>query len=195
MKKTAKIIGILIAAAFASVLLFGCGGNDDDDGKKGGNEPLLTSEFASYFLTLGDFGLTGADNTIHLKNKSAAPVGIEIQKIYVSKTKSLTDADTHLVWDFTAETPNVGAYWGFDAGTKADGKWTSGEVGAPEAGGETYITGFGSGAAYEYQAVYWIFIAKNLSNTVKGDDVTIEVGSGDPYTATVSGTFAELFTK
>ncbi|MDR3284912.1 MAG: hypothetical protein LBS97_07030 [Treponema sp.] len=197
MKKTAQIIGSLLSVLLAMVLVVGCGDGNDDE-KKEEDVTLLTSTFTPYYLSLGDFSLTGADNTIHLKNKADHVVGIEIEQIYVANSKSLTGAK--LVWDFTTETPNVNAYWGFDAGTKTGAKWTSGETAAPaDAGGETYITGFGSGAAFQafdgVDATYWVFVAKNLSDTVKGDEVTIEIGGGDPFAANVSKTFAELFIK
>jgi hypothetical protein len=192
MKKLLKLVGLAVMVT-SLFFVFGCGGDDDKKEDEKGNG-LLTSEFANYYLSLGDFDLDGASNTIHFKNKSDHVVGIEIQKIYVSTNKTTTDA--HLVWDFAADPAQVDAYWGFSAGTISGGKWSSGEVAvADPQPGETYITGFGSGAAYEQSAVYWIIVAKNLSDTVKGDDVTVELGGGEPYAAACSKTFAELFTK
>jgi hypothetical protein len=173
MKKTAQIFGVLLSLVMAMVVTVGCSTGDDDDdggdGKDKGGGGLLTSEFKAYYLNLGDFDLDKAINTFHFKNKTSGVVGFEIQKIFVSQTKSETGAT--VVYDFTgaadADAALKNAYWGFGAGTVGGDKWTSGEVAAADsASGETYITGFGSPAAYETSAVYCGFVAKNISDTV-----------------------------
>jgi hypothetical protein len=155
----------------------------------------LTGEWQTFYLNLAEYGLTGADNTIHFKNKSGHPVGIEIQKIFVSQSTS--GDNVTFVYDFAgaahADDANKGAYWGFGAGAVAAGAWSSGVIAAPAPGGETYSTGFGTPAAYETDAKYWGIVARNIYAEVTGDDLTIEIGGGDPFIATVALTFAELF--
>jgi hypothetical protein len=195
MRKAVKIFSALSVSLIAVAFMMGCsdGGAPEE---KGGHDPLLTSSFDTYYLKLADHDLDKAINTFHFKNKTDHVLGFEIQKIFVSTGK--TEDDAVVVYDFNGATDASGAlsnaYWGFEAGTVADNKWSSGEVAAADAtSGETYITGFASGAAYDNDAQYWGFVVKNLSDTVTGDEITIEAHNAEGIV--LAKTFAEFFAK
>ncbi len=180
-----------LAALTAALALFlGCdssGGTDDpaDDPVK----PELTGEFQTFYLNIAEADLGGLEG-FHLKNLSGAPVGIVVDRIFASPTKSEDGA----VDVFTFADPETGSkYWGFGAGTIAEGTWSSGEVAAPVAPEtETYITGFATPEFTKSGIVYVGIVAKNLSATMTGDEVTLVPIITDPVTEKQK-TFAEFF--
>lgn len=167
MKKTSKLIGAALSALVAIALVISCSQASDpkDD------DPVtvsLTDEFQTYWLNISDADLAGLEG-FHLKNLSDASAGIIIDRIVATDTKSLTDAN--LVDVYTFSDPETGTnYWGFGAGTIADGVWSSGEIAAPQAPDvEVYSTGFATGAFSTHS--YVGIVAKNLSTTVSGNKV------------------------
>ena len=103
-----------------------------------------------------------------------------IDKIFASDTTSEEGA----VAVFNFDDPETGSkYWGFDAGTKADGLWSSGEIDAatePEGSPERYITGF---ATSEFSSHLYVgMVVKNFSDEAKGDDISLIPIIGDPLT-------------
>ena len=179
MKKTGlfKVAGaaIFLAAVFGFV---SCNNAPKGEGDAEDSYVEMTSEFQTYYLNIADADLGGLEG-FHLKNLNTdKKVGVIIDKIFACDTMSEDGA----VAVFNFDNPETGSnYWGFDAGTIADGVWSSGEVAAaPEATGETYITGF---ASPEFDAKLYVgIVAKNLSDSVKGDDISLIPIIGDPLT-------------
>jgi hypothetical protein len=148
----------------------------------------LTGTYQTYWLNIAEADLGGLEG-FHLKNLSSEPVGIVIDRIVAADSKSLDGA----LDVFTFSDPETGTkYWGFSAGTISNGEWSSGEVPAPVAPEvETYITGFATSLFVDH--TYVGIVAKNLSDTVKGDKVAfIPIISGNPDT-TKAKNFEDLF--
>lgn len=205
MKVAKKTIGAVIAA-LALFSMAGCAKDVKPGDKPGESDPELqtpvedeyvplTTEFATYYLNIADADYSGLEG-FHFKNITTEVVGIEFQKIFASDTKSEDGAT--VIYDFTAGSAaddcKVNAYWGFGAGSCDGTKWSSGEVDAvPEGEDEVYITGFASAGFVD--AAYVGVVVKNLSDTVKGDDVLfVPILSGNPDTEKQL-TFKELFNK
>jgi hypothetical protein len=186
MMKKGKLFSLAaILAMFA--LLLGCDSSGDSDDTAG--NPPLTEEFQTFYLNIAEADLGGLEG-FHFKNLSDKSVGIVIDRIFASPTRSEDGA----VDVFTFADPETGSkYWGFDAGTIADGVWSSGEVAAPIAPAtETYITGFASSEFTKSGIVYVGIVAKNLSAAVAGDQVMFVPIITDPITDKQK-TFKELF--
>ena len=184
MKKTGLIKVAGAALLMAAVIGFmSCNnGSDDDSGK---SNPVssyveMTDQFQTYYLNIADADLGGLEG-FHLKNLNTdKKVGIVIDKIFASDTMSEEGA----VAVFNFDDPETGSkYWGFDAGTKADGLWSSGEIDAatePEGSPERYITGF---ATSEFSSHLYVgMVVKNFSDEAKGDDISLIPIIGDPLT-------------
>ncbi len=184
MKKTGLIKAAGAALLMAAVIGFmSCSnGSDDDSGK---SNPVssyveMTDQFQTYYLNIADADLGGLEG-FHLKNLNTdKKVGIVIDKIFASDTMSEEGA----VAVFNFDDPETGSkYWGFDAGTKADGLWSSGEIDVatePEGFPERYITGF---ATSEFSSHLYVgMVVKNFSEEAKGDDISLIPIIGDPVT-------------
>ena len=183
MKKTGLIKAAGAALLMAAVIGFmSCSnGSDDDSGK---SNPVssyveMTDQFQTYYLNIADADLGGLEG-FHLKNLNTdKKVGIVIDKIFASDTMSEEGA----VAVFNFDDPETGSkYWGFDAGTKADGLWSSGEIDVatePEESPERYITGF---ATSEFSSHLYVgMVVKNFSEEAKGDDISLIPIIGDHY--------------
>lgn len=137
----------------------------------------LTDGFQTYYLDVAACEFENTLQGFHFKNFTDHEIGLVIDEIFANSEKSETGKT--VIWDF--EDPESGSnYWGFGAGTIADGVWNSGAIAAAPVPGttETYITGFASGAFYDVLSansdVCYVGIRiKNLSATQKGDEVTI----------------------
>jgi hypothetical protein len=175
MKKASRIVGLLLPLVMVMALLAGCPTDGDDGDEQGG--ALLTSAYQTYYLALGDYEMDNSINRLHLKNLSSGPIGIDIQKVYVTKDKSLTANAWPLV-DFTLSTDfaTCGGEAFYD-GTAVLGSLTGSawEVSAAPAGDSGYIGNFGTGLIYQKAAdsVYIAITAKNHSGE-NGDALTIE---------------------
>jgi len=139
------------------------------------------TEWTPAYFDLDKYGLDGSFDRFHFHANNWDGGGfVEIQKILVNDSKSLTGATT--VLDFTQADPKVAAYdYWFqtveDDGT-ADGRIImDGTI-------SDYQGNFGSGAASDNDATYWIFIVRTTSKS-KSDmgDIRFEV----PATAGVAG--------
>ena len=176
MKEASKIVGLLLSLIMTVVMLAGCPTDGDDDGGEKDGGALLTAEFTTYYLTLGDYGMDNSINRLHLKNFSSEPIGIDIQKVYVTKDKSLT-ANAWPIADFTLGTTwdackGADAYDAtFSLGTLTGSAW---EISAAP-GTDGYLGNIGTGLIYNKgaESVYIAITAKNHSGE-KGDDLTIE---------------------
>ena len=185
MKKTGLIKAAGAALLMAAVIGFmSCnnGSNGDGPGTSSPNSSYveMTDSFQTYYLNIADADLGGLEG-FHLKNLNTdKKVGIVIDKIFASDTMSEEGA----VAVFNFDDPETGSkYWGFDAGTKADGLWSSGEIDAatePEGSPERYITGF---ATSEFSSHLYVgMVVKNFSDEAKGDDISLIPIIGDPVT-------------
>lgn len=145
--------------------------------------PLLTADFATYYLDISGIpSFTG----FRIKNASGSAAGIVIDEIFASEDTSETGKV--VAFDFE-ETEGGTNWWGFTTGTKADGAWSSGEQ--PTDSGD--IAAFGSGVFNGKQ--YLGIKAKNLSESVGGDALTIAPIANDAEVAAFTKTFAELFNE
>ena len=193
MKKNrfAKAAGaaIFLAAVFGFV---SCSNNSQEP-EAGDSYAEMTTEYQTYYLNIANADLGGLEG-FHLKNLNTdKSVGIVIDQIFASETTSAEDA----VAVFNFDDPESGSnYWGFGAGTKANGEWSSGEIAAataPADAPEEYITGFATAAFVD--SVYVGVKAKNLSVDVKGDDISlIPIINGDVKTDKAI-TFRAFITK
>ena len=152
----------------------------------------MSTEYQTYYLNIAEADLGGLEG-FHLKNLNTdKPVGIVIDKIFASNTMSEEDA----IAVFNFDNPETGTkYWGFEAGTTADGHWSSGEIAVatePADAPETYITGFATSAFVDH--IYVGIVAKNLSADLKGDDISLIPIIGDPDTSKAI-TFRAFTTK
>ena len=180
MKKNrfAKAAGaaIFLAAVFGFV---SCSNNSQEP-EAGDSYAEMTTEYQTYYLNIANADFGGLEG-FHLKNLNTdKKVGIVIDKIFASDTMSEEGA----VAVFNFDDPETGSkYWGFDAGTKADGLWSSGEIDAatePEGSPERYITGF---ATSEFSSHLYVgMVVKNFSDEAKGDDISLIPIIGDPVT-------------
>lgn len=180
MKKNrfAKAAGaaIFLAAVFGFV---SCSNNSQEP-EAGDSYAEMTTEYQTYYLNIANADLGGLEG-FHLKNLNTdKSVGIVIDKIFASDTMSEEGA----VAVFNFDDPETGSkYWGFDAGTKADGLWSSGEIDVatePEGSPERYITGF---ATSEFSSHLYVgMVVKNFSEEAKGDDISLIPIIGDPLT-------------
>ena len=192
MKRITKLIIAAAGIIFAGAYVIGC--KTDTDGEPSGSDASykdLTNEYQTYYLSIADNDLSGLEG-FHLKNLNTdKSVGITIDSIFASDSMSENGA----VAVFNFDSPESGSnYWGFGAGTIADGYWSSGEVTAatePAEAPETYCTGF---ATSEFTSHAYVgIVAKNLSDTVKGDDMAfIPIISGNVNTDKAK-TFREFF--
>jgi hypothetical protein len=190
-----RITNMIIAAAgiiFAGACIIGCKTDTDDSSSgSGASYKELTNEYQTYYLSIADNDLSGLEG-FHLKNLNTdKSVGMTIDKIFASD--SMSEDGSVAVFNF--DSPESGSnYWGFGAGTIADGCWSSGEVAAatePADAPETYCTGFATSefASHAYVGV----VVKNLSDTVKGDDMAfVPIISGNVDTDKAK-TFREFF--
>ena len=175
MKKTGLFKAAGAALLMAAVVGFMSCNNGSKDNP---GEPVpeasyveMTDSFQTYYLNLADVEWSGF-NGFHLKNLNTdKKVGIVIDKIFGSD--SMSEEGATVAWNF--DDPETGSnYWGFEAGTKADGVWSSGEIAeatSPAEAPEEYITGFGSPAFINH--VYLGIVAKNFSSEAKGDDISL----------------------
>ncbi|WP_304225810.1 hypothetical protein [Gracilinema caldarium] len=170
------------------VILIGCPSPTVNDNPVTPVKVSLTGTYQTYWLNIAEADLGGLEG-FHLKNLSAEPVGIVIDRIVASDSKSLDGA----VDVFTFSDPETGTnYWGFGDGTIENGEWSSGEVPAPVAPNtETYITGFATSVFVDH--VYVGIVVKNLSDTVLGNKVAfIPIISGTVETGRAKN-FEDLF--
>ena len=193
MKKNrfAKAAGaaIFLAAVFGFV---SCRNNSQEP-EAGDSYAEMTTEYQTYYLNIADADF-GSLEGFHLKNLNTdKKVGVVIDKIFACDTTSEEGA----VAVFNFDDPETGSnYWGFGAGTIANGEWSSGEVAAataPAAAPEEYITGFASPEFVKH--VYVGVKAKNLSAEVKGDDVSLIPIIGGAAVTDKAITFRAFITK
>ena len=184
MKKTGLFKAAGAALLIAAVIGFvSCNnGSKDDSGDDGESLSYveMTDQFQTYYLNIADADLGGLEG-FHFKNLNTdKKVGIVIDKIFASDSMSEEGA----VAVFNFDDPETGSkYWGFDAGVKTEGMWSSGEIAAataPAEAPESYITGFATSEFSEH--LYVGIIAKNFSADVKGDDFSLIPIIGDPVT-------------
>ena len=180
MKKTGLFKATGAALLLAAVIGFvSCNNGSKDDSENNGDSPSyveMTDQFQTYYLNIADADLGGLEG-FHLKNLNTdKSVGVVIDKIFASD--SMSEDGAVAVFNFDA--PETGTnYWGFEAGTKADGVWSSGEIQAvPDGDAEVYITGFATSVFVEH--TYVGIKAKNFSADVKGDDVSLIPIIGNP---------------
>ena len=185
MKKTGLIKAAGAALLMAAVVGFmSCNnGSKDNPGEPAPEASYveMTDSFQTYYLNIAEADLGGLEG-FHIKNLNTdKKVGIVIDKIFASDTMSEEGA----VAVFNFDNPETGSnYWGFGAGTIANGEWSSGEIAAatePAEAPEMYITGF---ATQEFSTHLYVGIkAKNLSADAKGDDISLIPIIGDPDTS------------
>jgi hypothetical protein len=197
MKKASKLLLALLVLLLAGVFM-GCGGDDEGTG----TSIELTSEYQTLYLLISNIGIEQSTNPdkgdslegFHFKNKTDQKVGIVIQEIFASNSKSESGKTVIFKWEANGDqSAGNSNYWGFGDGTGPNGEWSSGEVAAVPAGEtEVYITGFGS-QGFVGKAYVGIK-AKNLSATVKGDNITFEPIAGEPLTDRAFK-FSEKFKK
>ncbi|MDR1586307.1 MAG: hypothetical protein LBS57_02490 [Treponema sp.] len=121
-----------------------------------------------YFELTGENGLDTAINRFHFHVNTGS---IEIQKVLVNNTKTMTSAVT--VLDFTAADGGKDGYpyfanqdynydYSFDTALIEDGGTADGRYSLTGTGDYIYGENFGSGAAYANTASYWIFIIRSV---------------------------------
>ncbi|MDR1126622.1 MAG: hypothetical protein LBL06_00685 [Treponema sp.] len=162
--------------------------NDPDDPDP--VEPVLTSEFAVYYLNIADAGLAGIEG-IHFHNKTDHELGMVVDRIFATNTPGVEEA---VVFEFDGtdksteeDAANGGYYWSNING--ADGSVTIGA--AAGADNYAYIGGFATPLFTD--KAYIGIVAKNVSDTVKGDEITVQPIIGGETDDSKSKTFAELF--
>jgi hypothetical protein len=167
-------------------------GLDPVTGSEYENPTSLTTSFQTFYIPVVDAGRTGATDIstgirwVFHNNTYAGPIGIEIQKVFVSSSKSETDAVS--VVDFTlGDTDNLykGEAWDFQpgAGTIAGGKWSTGERNDSD---YVYLGQFGSGARDAHNSAYWGFVVRNVSATATADSIMLEITDGTNRIANLS---------
>jgi hypothetical protein len=87
-----------------------------------------------------------------------------------------------------------GSYW-IDVGDRVqEGGTPNGRYSYQNSTGSyVYGGGFASPAAYDTEAEYWVFIARNVSEELTGDLVRLELKAGDEASGTK--TIADWFTE
>jgi hypothetical protein len=193
MKKASKLLCVLLALSLVAAFgVLGCGGGDDDP------PPPNSGNFTEWqyaYVDMNKYSITGAHNGIHFHAGGGSNKGgyLEIQKVYVNTSKSLSGAT--LVFDLTSSTMGGtgNAYMGLIDGyayefENANCAGVIKDIGTENgrlvleapAGGHKYQGNFGSPAAYSTNAAYWIFVVK--TNT------TDKVGIGDVRVGFVTAT-------
>ena len=169
MKKASMLLWVLLAVSLSMVLVIGCGGEDDPDPEE------VASVWKTVYLALeeGVSDLGRAVNTLHFHVNDGT---VEIQKVFVNKTKSTEGAK--YILDFTQEAGDpqkyfgdAGGYWYHKDGDVAafeafvqDGGTDDGRFVISSTGAYVYYGAFASGAAYGNEANYWGFIIKKGTN-------------------------------
>lgn len=199
MKKTGLFKAAGAALLMAAVIGFMSCNNGSKDDPVDPSDPVpeasyveMTDTYQTYYLNIADADLGGLEG-FHFKNLNTdKKVGIVIDKIFASDSMSEEGA----VAVFNFDDPETGSkYWGFEAGTTAEGVWSSGEVDAatePADAPERYITGFATSQFSEH--LYVGIVAKNFSSELKGDDISLIPIIGDPDTSKTI-TFRAFVTK
>jgi hypothetical protein len=183
MKKTVKIFSVLSALLLAVLVITGCpnGTTDDDEGEYK-NPAALTTEWQTFYIKSVDAGRTDAPNLtglerwhFHNNTNDGSSIGVEIQKVFVSSTKSAgVPSDATMIVDFTLGSDpadyNVNVYdTTFSVGTTADGKWSTGVQTVSD---YQYLGNIGTPAGAD--AVYWGFVIRNVSDAARADTINVE---------------------
>jgi hypothetical protein len=162
----------------------GCGGDDDGTGTSLNPEHITTDWQVFYIKAVdasrpeGTKDISGLQRWHFHNNTNDGPIGIEIQKIFVSDTaeKGVVPSGAKMVVDFTLADPGVDV---FDPPLTEAGVWTitSGANGKATTSVRNdaaykYMGNIGSGAGVS--AAYWGFIIKNVSTEATAE--TIRMG-------------------
>jgi hypothetical protein len=183
MKKASRIVGLLLPLVMAVVVL-GCptgdGGETQDTYQ---NPKALTTEWQTFYIKNVDPArtdapdLTGIERWHFHNNTYDGPIGIEIQKIFVSSTKSAgVPKGATMVVDYTLDAPDVNVY---DPAFTESGIWTktSGADGKATTGtrNDTDYKYLGNiGTSVGASTVYWGFVMRNVSATAKADSINMQ---------------------
>jgi hypothetical protein len=198
MKKTLHLLWMLFV--IAAIVLAGCASS-------GGASPSPSpgtasdgpAEWIPAYFALADYGLDGSFDRFHIHGGAWDGGGyVEVQKVLVNSSKSLAGAVT--VLDFTAKSGGSQDYLfaGYDytfnaedngcAGTVLDGGTPDGRLRLMCSSDYRYQGNFGSGAAADNAAKYWIFIVKGRTADKTGyGDIRIEVPSADGGSLRIRG--------
>ncbi|MDR0412149.1 MAG: hypothetical protein LBH75_09310 [Treponema sp.] len=154
--------------------------------------PVLGAEFATYYLDIAATEFDGVDG-IHFHNKTANELGMVVDRIFATNTLGVAEA-VILEFDGTDKSAeddaeNGSYYWSGLSGT--DGTATAGA--AAGEGNYAYIGGFAT-PLFAGKAYIGI-VAKNVSSTVKGDEITVQPIISGEVDDSKSKTFAELFSR
>ena len=194
MKKASKLLWALLSLAMAAFML-GCPTNVDDEDDGYQNPTQITSEWQTFYIKMVDSNrpvgtqdLTGLE-AFHMHGNSLTDVtvGLEIQKIFVSNTKSAeVPRDATMIVDFSADTITElignGLYWENFSGagdprvtpnpnvTLANGVAKINDI-ALQANPDSdldkdiYFAGLGTNKIAAAAPVYWGFVLRNTSET------------------------------
>jgi hypothetical protein len=154
--------------------------------------PVLTSEFATYYLDIAAVQFDGVEG-IHFHNKTDHELGMVVDRIFATNTIGVAET---IIQEFDGtdksmddDGVNGTYYWSNFNG--AEGTVTIGI--AAGAGNYAYIGGF---ATPKFTGKSYIgIVAKNVSDTVKGDEITVQPVIGGSPDDSKSKTVAELFAK
>jgi hypothetical protein len=179
MKRTSKLLWTLLLAAITAIALVGCGSAGDSPALTGLNPEHITTDWQVFYIKAvdasrpdGTKNLTGLERWHFHNNTYDGPIGIEIQKIFVSETaeKGKIPAGAQMVVDFTLDDPNVEVY---DPPFTETGVWTiangKASTGAREDKGYKYLGNVGTSIGAS--TVYWGFVIKNVSATATAESI------------------------
>jgi hypothetical protein len=184
MRKMVKIFSALSALLMAMAFMTGCsdGGTPEEEDGEYKNPTALTTEWQTFYIKSVDAGRADAPNLtglerwhFHNNTNDGSSIGMEIQKVFVSSTKSAeVPSDATIIVDFTLGSEptdyNVNVYdTTFAVGTTIEGKWSTGVQTSPE---YQYLGNIGTPAGTD--AVYWGFVIRNVSDVAKADTINVE---------------------
>jgi hypothetical protein len=183
MRKAVKIFSALSTLLMAMAFMTGCSNGDPDEKEEEYKNPTtLTTEWQTFYIKSVDADRTGAPNLtglerwhFHNNTTDGSSIGMEIQKVFVSSTKSAgTPGDATMVVDFTlgadATDYNVNVYdTTFAVGTTTDGKWSTGVQTVSD---YQYLGNIGTPVGAD--AVYWGFVVRNVSDAARADTINVE---------------------
>jgi hypothetical protein len=148
---------------------FGFTKQPDPGTDPGGGDEVDLTKWTPAFVDTTDAGI---DTIIFHVNTGF----VEIQKVFVNTTKSMTGAIP--VLDFTLADPNVDVYWSnitgeaVDVGT-ANGRFVINSIEDPRKRWDA----FGTAAAFQNSAPVWIFVIRTTSEDKTGlGDVRVQFG-------------------
>jgi hypothetical protein len=184
MKKNSKLLWTLLFSAITAIAFAGCVSTNNASGSGAGesaglNPESITADWQVFYIKAVDAGrpdgtrnLAGLERWHFHNNTYDGPIGIEIQKIFVSKTaeKGKIPDDAKMVVDYTLDAPNVSVY---DPPFTEAGVWTiankKASTGERKDKSYKYLGNVGTPAGASTE--YWGFVIKNVSTTAAAGSI------------------------